>query len=66
MNKLKCFLFGHKYVVTRKIYSAVRELRCTRCEKDFGMNDNVGCIIPLDDELRQQHDDLLKSNPLSK
>jgi len=59
MKKLICYLFNHKYRLLRKISPSVREIKCTRCLQEFGMNDNLKALIPLDGELRDIHNEML-------
>ena len=60
MKKFLCKLFGHKYILKRNICPGIRELACTRCKKEFGMNDAAQAVLPLDFELKELHDDILK------
>ena len=59
MKKLLCLIFGHKYKVIRDITPYIRELRCKRCKKEFGMNDDVKILLPLDQELKDAHNILI-------
>jgi hypothetical protein len=59
MNKMLCLIFGHRYRILRKITPYVRELKCKRCKKEFGMNDDVKVVLPLDQELREAHNSML-------
>lgn len=60
MKKIICYLFGHKYTLLRKISATTRELKCSRCKKEFGMNDAAKAVIPLDFELKELHNSVLK------
>lgn len=51
LKKLTCFIFGHDYFLIQRMTEWSRRIGCRRCEKTFGMNDNVRCVIPWDDEL---------------
>jgi hypothetical protein len=55
MDKLMCFIFGHRYRLKQNINSYIREVKCERCQKEWGMNDEVRQLLPLDDELKEQH-----------
>lgn len=57
-----CYVAGHRYKVTRRISKRVAELICTRCDKEFGIHTGVPSLLPLDDELRQIHNDMLLNN----
>lgn len=37
----------------------MRECYCKRCGAKFGMNDDAKMLLPLDDELKAVHDDML-------
>lgn len=56
-----CFLGGHKYTLKRDILPYIRELKCDRCKKEFGMNDETNQILPLDQSLSKAHD-MMKEN----
>jgi hypothetical protein len=58
-----CFFFGHKYRLKRKITRTIRELKCSRCGKEFGMNDDTQSVLPMDFELTELHNEIL--NPHS-
>lgn len=58
-NEAMCFIFGHKYKLRRIITPYIRELHCTRCYKQFAMNDQVKEVLPLDDELYELHKEIL-------
>jgi hypothetical protein len=50
-----CRLFGHKYRLKNHITTYLREIKCTRCKQEFGMNDQTQSVLPLDNELRKLH-----------
>jgi hypothetical protein len=50
-----CRLFGHKYRLKKHITPYLREIKCTRCKQEFGMNDQTQSVLPLDNELRKLH-----------
>ncbi len=54
-----CRVLGHRYEITRVITPQIRELRCKRCSKLFGMNDDVRALLPLDKELIDAHNVLI-------
>ena len=58
INKILCFVFGHKYRIKRKITSTIRELKCSRCKEEFAMSDDSQCVLSLDDEFRELNDEL--------
>lgn len=55
-----CYFFGHKYSVTRRINKEIAELTCSRCKKEFAINTYVQSLLPLDNELRELHNDLVR------
>lgn len=59
MKKIICFFFGHKYRIKRRISRTTRELKCTRCKKEFGMNDDAKVVLPLDTELIELHNNTI-------
>lgn len=62
MSNIICTLFGHKYRLKRKITSNIREIKCIRCFQEFGMNDELRAVLPLDDELKEAHNSLISIN----
>jgi hypothetical protein len=50
-----CYLLGHKYRLKKHITSYLREIKCTRCKQEFGMNDQTKSVLPLDKELKELH-----------
>ncbi len=59
LYSVMCRLFGHKYTLKRNITPYLREIKCERCGKEFGMNDETKSVLPLDNELKRLHSDLL-------
>ncbi len=51
MKKLKCFLFGHKYAPDIWYDDNCQKIKCTRCDKRFGINHSVRAILEWDQEL---------------
>ena len=45
----------HNYILKNKITSTVMEVKCTRCNKEFGINTSINALIELDDELINLH-----------
>lgn len=58
MNLL-CLFGKHKYKITRKISHNIQELKCIKCNKEVGINHDLQVVLPLDDELRSEHDFIL-------
>ena len=55
-----CYLFGHDYKFLKKISPTITVLKCNCCNQEFGMNENVSALLPLDDELRDCHEALIR------
>lgn len=53
-----CWVFGHRYKVTRRLTKSIAELQCPRCKKDFGINTTTQALLPMDDELKSLHREL--------
>jgi len=51
---------GHRYYLKRKITSDIREICCRRCKREFVMHDETKTLIPLDEELSELGDNLIK------
>ena len=55
-----CWLMGHKYTVYAKPKEdwskGVRWLRCSRCRKDFVINAQLKCLLPMDFEIMDNHE----------
>lgn len=62
IKAILCFLLNHKYRVYRKVSSDISELICERCENKFGICHSVKTVLPLDDELRRAHDEIIIQN----
>jgi len=60
MKKLLCKILGHSF----KVYArpkepwgkGIRWIRCSRCHKDFVINDRVRTLLPMDFELKDMHE----------
>lgn len=57
-KKIVCTLFGHKYHVTQKFNKTERRVGCSRCNKDWAMNDIVGSLLDWDGEFEQMYEDM--------
>jgi hypothetical protein len=55
IGAVMCCFFGHKYRLKRHITPYLREIKCTRCKQEFGMNDQTQSVLLLDDELIELH-----------
>ena len=52
-ERIICAIFGHEYMVEKRFNEATRKVGCTRCNRKWGMNDNVRAFIPWDSELEE-------------
>lgn len=57
-ERIVCAVAGHKYVVQRVFSATSRQVGCTRCGREWGMNDSVRSFIPWDGELEQFYRDI--------
>lgn len=46
-----CLAIGHKYTILQVFSRETRKVGCTRCGKQWGMNDRVQVAVPWDNEL---------------
>ena len=63
---IKCVLFGHTYILHRKVNSYVREMKCKKCDKKFAMNDDMQTLLPLDYELQKLHTEMIFFEQINK
>lgn len=49
---LQCKLFGHKYRITKRYESNIKEFECAHCRKQFTL-DGYGHYTPLTPKLRR-------------
>lgn len=59
LGRVMCLFTSHKYRLKRHITKEIREVKCSRCNQEFGMNDYLEMLLPLDDDLRELHKSLL-------
>lgn len=65
MKKILCRLFGHRYKVTKRISRSIAELKCKRCSCEFGINTDAQALLPLDNELRELHEELIPNRHIA-
>jgi hypothetical protein len=58
IERLMCALFGHKYVVLLTFSPTSRKVGCTRCDREWAMNDSVRAFVDWSGEFEE----LYKSN----
>jgi len=51
-SNLQCKIFGHKYRITKRYKSNVKEFECANCKKQFTL-DTHGHYTPLTPKLRR-------------
>lgn len=56
-NKFWCFLFGHKYVITRRVTAHIKEYECTCCKKQVTI-DVQGNLASLTPQLKEINETL--------
>ena len=64
LPKMYCNLFGHDYVVTKKVTYHVKEYTCRQCKKELTTNSN-GNLTELTPKFREIND-ILERIHLSK
>jgi hypothetical protein len=52
---LICWMRGHEYAIWQAFTPRSRRVYCERCQKDWGMNDDVRAFIPWDSEIEQMY-----------
>jgi hypothetical protein len=57
IKRLICTILGHKYRLQRVFSAYSRQVGCSRCGREWGMNDNVRALVPWDGELEQMYRD---------
>jgi len=58
MKKLLCFIFRHRYFIIKEFSHTVRKVGCSRCGKEWGMNDRVKAFVKWDRELEKLHNEI--------
>lgn len=52
--KLYCSIFGHQYVMTKKVTAHIKEYQCSCCKKEMTI-DSKGRFVPLTEKLKFMH-----------
>lgn len=55
MKNIQCNLFGHDFIVTRKVTHHVKEYTCKTCKKQLTINGN-GHLIELSPKFKEIND----------
>ncbi len=50
-NHITCRIFGHKYRITKRYESNIKEFECAHCKKQYTL-DAYGNYTPLTDKLK--------------
>ena len=50
IGKLLCAIFGHRYVLERKLNDGARKVGCTRCRNHWAMHDGTRTFVQWDGE----------------
>jgi hypothetical protein len=58
IERIMCALFGHKYVVEKRLSSTSRKVGCTICNKKWAMNDDVRAFVPWDYDFEKLYEDI--------
>ena len=53
IERLMCALFGHKYVIQLTFSPTSRKVGCTRCEREWAMNDSVRAFVDWSGEFEE-------------
>ena len=57
VNRLLCSVFGHRYIVTRKVTAHIKEFECTCCGKQVTI-DVAGNLASLTPQLKEINETL--------
>lgn len=52
-ERLICAVAGHKYVVEKILSKTSRKVGCTRCTRQWAMNDDARAFLPWDAEFEE-------------
>lgn len=53
INKLKCLFGFHNLYVIQHLFYKTDQIGCRNCKKMWGMNHEVGDILPWDSDLQE-------------
>lgn len=57
MARMLCFVFGHRFRVTKKVTSHIKEYQCTCCRAEVTVNDE-GHLTSLTSQLKEINETL--------
>lgn len=52
MARMLCFIFGHRFRITKEVTSHIKEYQCTCCRAEVTMNDE-GHLTSLTSQLKE-------------
>lgn len=55
IERLLCAIFNHRYVVLMQFSPTSKRIGCTRCNKEWAMNDSVRSFVPWDGEFEEMY-----------
>lgn len=55
MKRIICIIFGHQFFEIRRLGQFTHLMGCHRCDKIWGMNTDVRCLLPWNMELEDHH-----------
>ena len=55
IERILCALLNHRYVVLMTFSPTSRKVGCTRCDKEWGMNDFERAFISWDNDLEEMY-----------
>lgn len=53
IERLMCALFGHRYITQLTFSPTSRKVGCTRCEREWAMNDSVRAFVDWSGEFEE-------------
>ena len=59
-GSLICAFTRHRYVLEKRLSRTSRKIGCTRCGKQWAMNDDCQILLPWDEDFEQVYAELEK------
>ena len=53
IERIICAIFGHHYIVERKLNECARKVGCTRCNRHWAMHDPTRSFVPWNGEFEE-------------
>lgn len=57
MKKILCWIFGHRYYITKRWSNVARRLSCHWCHGDWAMHDPTKSLVPMDGDIAELYGD---------